>query len=81
MTASGRTRACKAECLLIKVALARREIEIVTLAETPQDRLDVSGQLQSLKRIGAIRAAECLIGDPIEFNSADSRAESDFEWN
>ena len=38
-----------AEVLLIKVALASGKIEIVTMAETFQDRLDVSGELQGLK--------------------------------
>jgi hypothetical protein len=35
--------------LLIKVALAGGKIEIVMIAETIQDRLDVGGELQGLK--------------------------------
>ena len=37
------------KALLVKVALARWKVEVVTRGETCQDRLDVSGQLQSLK--------------------------------
>jgi hypothetical protein len=39
----------QAKALLIKVALAGGKIEIVTMAETFQDRLDVCGELKSLK--------------------------------
>jgi hypothetical protein len=70
--------------LLIEIALASWKIEVVTLAEAPQNRLDIDGELERLKCISTEYLAKVGIGNPDKFNKATCsigiRSESDGVW-